>query len=109
MVSWEYPPKVIGGLARAVSDLAEALVEQGHEVSVVTSDHPESGQAEYVSGVRVYRVNQHYPSPLGFLDSVLYMNYHLIQRAVQIISAEKMTGWWHQPRRCSSTPLTCPW
>ncbi|HHT73815.1 MAG TPA: glycosyltransferase family 4 protein [Firmicutes bacterium] len=90
MVSWEYPPKVIGGLARAVSDLAEALVEQGHEVSVVTSDHPESGQAEYVSGVRVYRVNQHYPSPLGFLDSVLYMNYHLIQRAVQIISAEKI-------------------
>jgi glycogen(starch) synthase len=88
MLSWEYPPKVVGGLARAVADLSEALVEQGHEVFVVTSDHSECGQVEYVSGVRVYRVNQHHPSPLGFLDSVLYMNYHLIQRAVQVINTE---------------------
>lgn len=88
MVSWEYPPKVVGGLARAVSDLSEALVDMGHEVFVVTSDHPECAPVEYAAGVRVYRTNQHYPSPLGFLDSVLYMNYHLIQRAVQIIRTE---------------------
>lgn len=88
MLSWEYPPKVIGGLARAVADLSEALVEQGHEVAVVTSDHPDCAPVEYVSGVRVYRVNQHYPSPQGFLDSVLYMNYHLVQAAVQLMSEE---------------------
>lgn len=88
MLSWEYPPKVIGGLARAVSDLSEALVEHGHEVFVATSDHPQSDPVEYLSGVRIYRTNQHYPTPLGFLDTVLYMNYHLIQRAVQILRTE---------------------
>lgn len=88
MLSWEYPPKVIGGLARAVADLSEALVENGHEVSVVTSDHPDSPDTDYRSGVRVYRVNQHFPSPLGFLDNVLYMNYHLIQRAYQLWQEE---------------------
>ena len=68
MLSWEYPPKVIGGLARAVADLSQALVEEGHEVSVVTGDWPESEQTEYVHGVRVYRVNQFFPKPMGFLD-----------------------------------------
>ena len=38
MLSWEYPPKVVGGLARAVADLSQAMAALGHEVSVVTSD-----------------------------------------------------------------------
>ena len=62
-------------------------MEQGHEVSVVTSDHPEwTGRIRL--RVRVYRVNQ-LPSPLGFLDSVLYMNYHPL-RAVQIILQKRL-------------------
>lgn len=61
MLSWEYPPKVIGGLARAVADLSQAMARVGHEVAVVTSDAPECEPSEYVSGVRVYRVNQFFP------------------------------------------------
>ncbi|HBG01770.1 MAG TPA: hypothetical protein DDW87_09390, partial [Firmicutes bacterium] len=86
MLSWEYPPKVIGGLARAVADLSKALVEEGHEVSVVTGDWPESHQTEYVKGVRVYRVNQFFPKPMGFLDEVHFMNYHLIQKGSELLS-----------------------
>lgn len=86
MLSWEYPPKVIGGLARAVADLSQALVEEGHEVSVVTGDWPECQQAEYVAGVRVYRVNQFYPKSMGFLDEVHFMNYHLIQKGAELLS-----------------------
>lgn len=86
MLSWEYPPKVIGGLARAVADLSQALVEEGHEVSVVTGDWPESQPTEYVNGVRVYRVNQFFPKPMGFLDEVHFMNYHLIQKGAELLS-----------------------
>ena len=86
MLSWEYPPKVIGGLARAVADLSQALVEEGYEVSVVTGDWPESEQTEYVHGVRVYRVNQFFPKPMGFLDEVHFMNYHLIQKGAELLS-----------------------
>ncbi|HOL14467.1 MAG TPA: glycogen/starch synthase, partial [Bacillota bacterium] len=29
MVSWEYPPKIVGGLGRHVEGLSEALVRAG--------------------------------------------------------------------------------
>ncbi len=86
MLSWEYPPKVIGGLARAVADLSQALVEEGHEVSVVSGDWAESEQAEYVHGVQVYRVNQFFPKPLDFLEEVHFMNNHLAQKGAELLS-----------------------
>ena len=36
LVSWEYPPVVIGGLGRHVHSLATALAEAGHEVVVLS-------------------------------------------------------------------------
>src|SRR6201996_5640282 len=36
MVSWEYPPVVIGGLGRHVHHLSTALVEAGHDVVVLS-------------------------------------------------------------------------
>lgn len=59
MVSWEYPPVVIGGLGRHVHNLATALAAAGHEVVVLSrrpsgtdpSTHPSSD--EIAEGVRV--------------------------------------------------------
>ncbi|HHT42148.1 MAG TPA: glycosyltransferase family 4 protein [Firmicutes bacterium] len=86
MLSWEYPPKVIGGLARAVADLSQAMARVGHEVAVVTSDAPECEPSEYVSGVRVYRVNQFFPRPMDFLEEVHFQNYHLVQKGSELLS-----------------------
>jgi glycogen synthase len=36
MLSWEYPPLVVGGLGRHVDSLARALAAAGHDVRVVT-------------------------------------------------------------------------
>ncbi|MFV2020246.1 glycogen/starch synthase, partial [Micromonospora sp. LOL_023] len=36
MLSWEYPPVVVGGLGRHVHALSVALANAGHEVTVVT-------------------------------------------------------------------------
>lgn len=57
MLAWEYPPRIIGGLARVVCALSRELVKQGLEVHVVTADHP--GTPEYEvdeGGVHVHRV-----------------------------------------------------
>lgn len=59
MVSWEYPPVVIGGLGRHVHHLSTELVAAGHEVVVLTrrpsgtdpASHPTTD--EVVEGVRV--------------------------------------------------------
>ena len=36
MLTWEYPPRVLGGIARVVYDLSHRLIKDGHEVTVVT-------------------------------------------------------------------------
>ncbi|MCW2629918.1 glycosyltransferase family 4 protein [Mycobacterium sp.] len=59
MVSWEYPPVVIGGLGRHVYQLATALASGGHEVVVLSrrpagtdpSTHPSTDEVS--EGVRV--------------------------------------------------------
>ena len=64
MVSWEYPPVVIGGLGRHVYQLATALAAAGHEVVVLSrrpsgtdpSSHPSTD--EIAEGVRVVAAAQ---------------------------------------------------
>lgn len=64
MVSWEYPPVVIGGLGRHVHHLSTALAEAGHDVVVLSrrptgtdpSTHPSSDEIR--EGVRVIAAAQ---------------------------------------------------
>jgi glycogen(starch) synthase len=55
MLSWEYPPVVVGGLGRHVHALATALAAAGHEVTVVTRHAPEAPIEEYAEGVHIVR------------------------------------------------------
>lgn len=82
MLSWEYPPRIIGGLARHVHDLSVALVQQGHEVEVITGDHVERSELDIMDGVRVHRLKMYSPQPLDFLDSVFQFNLDMMERVV---------------------------
>ncbi|WP_203829958.1 glycosyltransferase family 4 protein [Actinoplanes palleronii] len=62
MLSWEYPPLLVGGLGRHVHALAGALVTAGHEVTVVTRQAPGALSEEYAEGVRVIRAAEDPPS-----------------------------------------------
>ena len=55
MLSWEYPPLVVGGLGRHVEGLARALAVDGHEVHVVTRGEKDEIVSEIVDGVHVHR------------------------------------------------------
>ncbi len=52
MLSWEYPPLIVGGLGRHVGALAVELARTGHDVVVVTRGGPSD---ERRHGVRVLR------------------------------------------------------
>jgi len=56
MLSWEYPPKIVGGLARAVRDLSVALAEQGKEVHVFTCQVKGHPNYEIEDGVHIHRI-----------------------------------------------------
>ena len=56
MLSYEYPPEVIGGLGAAVSGLARALARQGIHVHVVSASTIGDSDSELFDGVTVSRV-----------------------------------------------------
>lgn len=56
MLAWEYPPKYVGGLSRAVADLAEALAARGETVHVVTASFEGAPAFELRNGVYVHRL-----------------------------------------------------
>jgi glycogen(starch) synthase len=89
MLSWEFPPRVVGGLARHVDELSAALVRAGHEIHVVTMDHPGSPEFETVKGIKVYRVKSHRPTHLNFIDEIMHMNFGMLEHASHLLRTEK--------------------
>jgi glycogen(starch) synthase len=62
MLSWEYPPVVVGGLGRHVHALARNLAKAGHQVTVATRHAPGAPLDEMVDGVRVVRAPEDPPA-----------------------------------------------
>ncbi len=83
MLSWEYPPAIVGGLSRHVFHLARGLAADGHAVTVYTRGHPDAPSVEVNHGVRVVRVDE-YPPRIAFDDLlpwVLAFNIALLHHA----------------------------
>ncbi|MDQ2959367.1 MAG: glycogen/starch synthase, partial [Actinomycetota bacterium] len=55
IVSWEFPPLMVGGLGRHVGELAPALAELGHQVRVLTRGNRDRPMVERVGRVEVHR------------------------------------------------------
>lgn len=84
MLSWEYPPRIIGGLARVVAELSYELVNLGWEVHVVTADHPGAKEHEMDNGVHVHRVKTQTDATPDFLNWVSRLNFGLLQYAIEL-------------------------
>ena len=63
MLTWEYPPRVVGGISRVVYDLSHRLIKDGHEVTVVTYRDGEVPYYEDDKGVKDYRVDNYMIQP----------------------------------------------
>jgi len=61
ILSWEYPPVMVGGLGRHVHALATSLAIAGHEVTVVSRHAEGATFDEVLDGVRVVRVPEDPP------------------------------------------------
>jgi len=75
MLSWEYPPNIVGGISRHVEELAGALVRRGHEIHVITSEFDGSLPEEQVKGVFIHRVKAD-GDKSDFLGWVKSLNYY---------------------------------
>lgn len=88
MLTWEYPPRVVGGIAKVVYDLSGRLIKDGHEVTVVTYREGNAPYFEVDKGVKVYRVDNYMINPNNFIDWILQLNFKMIAKATEIISKE---------------------
>lgn len=88
MLSWEYPPRVVGGISRVVHDLSHRLVKDGHEVTVVTYRDGNVPYFENDDGVKVHRVDNFMITPNNFIDWIMQLNFNMIAKTGEIIAEE---------------------
>lgn len=80
MLSWEYPPRTVGGLGRHVYDLSRSLSGQGLEVHVFTC--PAQGRPVYEvdrAGVHVHRVEESELKTGNFLEWLARLNAGMVR------------------------------
>lgn len=100
MLSWEYPPVLYGGLGRHVHALSEALVGQGHEVTVITQTPTVDDGPRHVAdettpaGVRVVRVPEDPPlvPREDLLAWVMAFNHALARIALRVAEGARQAG-----------------
>lgn len=87
MLTWEYPPRVVGGISKVVYDLSHKMVKEGNEVTVVTyKDGDNVKYYENDKGVEVYRVDNYMIRPNNFIDWIMQLNFNMITKANEIMN-----------------------
>jgi 1,4-alpha-glucan branching enzyme len=87
MLSWEYPPQIMGGLARHIDDLSQSLLNRGQAVSILTSQHVSTPVFEMNGNICVYRVAPYQKAgeEIDFHDWVVQLNLVFFNLAQKII------------------------
>jgi 1,4-alpha-glucan branching enzyme len=84
MLSWEFPPRIIGGISSHVYYLSKSLARNGAKVYVVTCDFPGAPRHEVLDGVEVFRIDSYKnPSP-DFATWVYLMNMNMQKEAAAL-------------------------
>ncbi|MBC7129828.1 glycosyltransferase family 4 protein [Candidatus Bathyarchaeota archaeon] len=85
MFTWEFPPRIVGGISPHVYHLSRRLVKKGAKVYVVTCDFPGAPEHEIIDGVEVFRIDSYrHPAP-DFASWVYLMNMNMQREAAAII------------------------
>lgn len=85
MLTWEYPPRIIGGISPHIYYLSKSLAKNGAKVYIITCDFPGAPEHEIVDGVEVFRIDSYKnPSP-DFATWVYLMNVNLQKEAAALI------------------------
>lgn len=86
VLTWEFPPRLVGGIARHVAELYPEVAKLGHEVHLVTAEFGQAPMYEVVDGVHVHRV----PVAWGqdFFHWVVNLNQSMGHHGGKLISEE---------------------
>lgn len=83
VLSWEFPPRIVGGISRHVSELYPELVNLGHEIHLMTVVFGNAPLSELVEGIHVHRVLV--PPSRNFFEWVALMNQSMGDRGGKLM------------------------
>lgn len=85
MLSWEYPPKNVGGLSTHVYNISHTLAEKGNEVHVITCEEGIAPVEENDNGVWVHRVTPYKIETEDFTKWIMQLNFAMIEEGIRVI------------------------
>ena len=87
MLSWEFPPRSVGGVAAHVDGLSQALAAARNEVALLTLAHPGSPADTVQGGVRVLRARIDLPwlPDDAEVARAASANHHLVQLSTRLL------------------------
>ena len=89
MLSWEFPPQIIGGLGRHVYELSRRLGNYGVETYVLTPLVDGCVSYEEFQGVKVFRVGTPLTGSKRFKSWIFSFNTELIREGIRLDYQEK--------------------
>ncbi|MGP3667664.1 MAG: glycosyltransferase family 4 protein [Candidatus Bathyarchaeota archaeon] len=88
ILSWEFPPRIVGEMAIYVNSLASNLARKGFNVYVVTYHDSLNGLSHCEDGVKVFRVNNPVSHHTNILTWSLTLNGNFEKAVVEILEKE---------------------
>lgn len=83
-LTWEYPPHIVGGLARHVEALSRELAKIGYEIHVITASSKQSPDYEWRDGVHIHRVTPLNHNDPDFLAWIGGLNLAIVNKTESI-------------------------
>ncbi|AFZ47671.1 glycosyl transferase group 1 [Cyanobacterium stanieri PCC 7202] len=84
VLAWEFPPRIVGGIARHVAELYPEIVKLDHDIHLITVEFGSAPAYEQVEGIKIHRV------PVAphdhFFDWVHNMNRSMQHQAHKLIN-----------------------
>jgi glycosyltransferase involved in cell wall biosynthesis len=84
MLTWEFPPNIVGGLSNHVYGLSKHLVQNDAEVHVITAGALGLAEYEQMNGVHIYRVKPLNEHDDHFLSWIGGLNMAMVYRAIEL-------------------------
>jgi len=89
MLSWEYPPNIVGGLARSLAGLCPAIAKNDVEVHIVTAASNGLPAYEEQDRLHIHRVEANFIDALDFSHWVHQLNFAALQAAIPLLNKGK--------------------
>ena len=84
VLAWEFPPRIVGGIARHVAELYPEIIKLGHEIHLLTVEFGSAPKYEIVEGIHLYRCSVAHGN--DFFHWVVNMNESMGKKGGEILS-----------------------